>query len=70
MAKATAVRAVTDSAFLLGLVGFFGQIPTLFLAPVAGVYIDRWDRHRVLVVTQVLSLLQADPAGAAGTKTL
>ena len=50
------VYRLTDSAFLLGLVGFFGQIPTLFLAPVAGVYIDRWDRHRVLVVTQVLSL--------------
>ena len=53
------VYRLTDSAFLLGLVGFFGQIPTLFLAPVAGVYIDRWDRHRVLLVTQVLSLLQS-----------
>jgi MFS family permease len=53
------VYRLTDSAFLLGLVGFFGQIPTLFLTPVAGVYIDRWDRHRVLVVTQVLSLLQS-----------
>jgi MFS family permease len=53
------VYRLTDSAFLLGLVGFFGQIPTLGLAPLAGVYIDRWNRHRVLVVTQVLSLLQS-----------
>jgi len=53
------VYRLTDSALLLGLVGFFGQIPTLFLSPVAGVYIDRWDRHRVLVWTQVLSLLQS-----------
>ena len=39
--------------------GFCGQIPTLFLAPIAGVFVDRWDRHRVLVVTQVLSMLQS-----------
>ena len=44
---------------LLGVVGFCGQIPTLFLAPVAGVFVDRWDRHRVLVVTQALSLVQS-----------
>jgi MFS family permease len=53
------VYRLTDSALLLGLVGFFGQIPTLILAPLAGVYIDRWNRHRVLVGTQVLSLLQS-----------
>jgi MFS family permease len=53
------VYRLTGSALLLGIVGFCGQIPTLFLAPLAGVYVDRWDRHRVLVVTQVLSLLQS-----------
>jgi MFS family permease len=53
------VYRLTDSAFLLGLVGFFGQIPTLVLAPFAGVYIDRWNRHRVLVVTQALSMAQS-----------
>src|ERR671926_1300353 len=53
------VYRLTDSALLLGIVGFCGQIPTLFLAPVAGVFVDRWDRHRVLVVTQVLSMLQS-----------
>ena len=53
------IYRLTDSEFLLGLVGFVGQIPTLVLAPIAGVYIDRWDRHRVLVITQVLSLLQS-----------
>ena len=53
------VYRLTGSAFLLGLVGFCGQIPTLILAPIAGVFIDRWNRHRVLVVTQVLSLLQS-----------
>ena len=53
------VYRLTDSALMLGLAGFFGQIPTLVLSPVAGVYIDRWNRHHVLVVTQVLSLLQS-----------
>jgi len=53
------VYRLTGSAFLLGVVGFCGQIPTLLLAPFAGVLIDRWDRHRILVWTQVLSALQS-----------
>src|ERR687884_1154540 len=53
------VYRLTGSALLLGVVGFCGQIPTLLLAPFAGVFVDRWDRHRVLVVTQVLSMLQS-----------
>src|SRR4051812_13983867 len=53
------VYRLTGSAFLLGLVGFAGQIPSFLLAPVAGVLVDRWDRHRLLVVTQVLALLQS-----------
>src|SRR4051794_16738685 len=48
-----------DSALLLGVVGFAGQIPTFFLGPFAGVMVDRWDRHRLLVLTQVLSLVQS-----------
>src|SRR5262249_10880065 len=48
-----------DSAFLLGAVGFAGQSPTFFVAPFAGVLVDRWDRHRLLVATQVLFGLQA-----------
>src|SRR4051812_17771217 len=50
---------LTDSAFLLGLSGFAGQIPSFFLAPVAGVWLDRWNRHRILVITQVLAMLQS-----------
>src|SRR5947199_8706298 len=48
-----------DSAFLLGVVGFAGQVPSFFLAPFAGVLVDRWDRHRLLVATQALSLVQS-----------
>src|SRR3954467_13870417 len=53
------VYRLSGSVFLLGIVGFFGQIPTLLLAPFAGVLVDRWNRHRILVVTQVLSALQS-----------
>jgi len=50
---------LTHSALILGLVGFFGQAPTSLLAPFAGVLIDRWDRHRTIVVTQVAAMLQS-----------
>jgi MFS family permease len=49
----------THSALLLGVVGFWGQIPSLVIAPFAGVFVDRWDRHKILVWTQVLSALQS-----------
>jgi MFS family permease len=53
------VYRLTRSAVLLGLVGFAGQLPTFLLAPFAGVLVDRWNRHRVLVVTQALALVQS-----------
>jgi MFS family permease len=53
------VYRLTGSVLLLGVVGFCSQIPTLILAPFAGVLVDRWNRHRILVVTQVLSMLQS-----------
>lgn len=53
------VYRITDSPVLLGVVSFAGQVPAFFLAPLAGVLIDRWDRHRVLIVTQVLSMVQS-----------
>ncbi|HEX2972118.1 MAG TPA: MFS transporter, partial [Tepidisphaeraceae bacterium] len=59
IASSWLVYRLTDSAFLLGLVAFAGQAPTLILAPFAGVFVDRWDRHRLLVVTQILAMIQA-----------
>ena len=53
------VYRLTGSVLLLGVVAFFGQVPTLILAPFSGVIVDRWNRHRILVVTQVLSMLQS-----------
>src|SRR3984893_17157949 len=53
------VYRLTGSAFLLGLVGFAGQFPAFLLGPVAGILVDRWDRHRLLVVTQTSAMLQS-----------
>jgi MFS family permease len=47
------------SAYWLGLVNFAGQLPAFFLAPVAGVLVDHWNRHRLIVLTQTLAMLQA-----------
>ena len=53
------VYRLTDSVFLLGIVGFAGQFPTFLFSPLAGVLSDRWNRRRILVLTQSLSMLQA-----------
>ncbi len=53
------VYRLTGSALMLGIVGFSSRIPTFLLAPAAGVLVDRWDRHRTLVLTQTLSMIQA-----------
>ncbi|CAN5555333.1 MFS transporter [soil metagenome] len=53
------VYKLTGSALLLGVVGFSGQIPSFVMAPFAGVLVDRWNRHRILVVTQVLAMVQS-----------
>src|SRR4029450_2706522 len=53
------VYRLTGSALLLGVVGFAGQIPSFILAPVAGVLVDRWNRHRLLVITQIFALVQS-----------
>jgi len=53
------IYRLTGSALLLGLVSFAGQIPTFLLAPFAGVWVDRLDRRKMLVWTQVLAGVQS-----------
>jgi MFS family permease len=53
------VYHLTGSAFLLGVVGFAGQIPTFLLSPFAGVLTDRWNKYYILLFTQVAAMLQA-----------
>src|SRR5437763_10494628 len=53
------IYQLTHSSFLLGLVSFAGQLPLFLLTPFAGVLVDRFNRHRILIITQSLALLQA-----------
>lgn len=50
---------LTGSVFLLGLIGFTSQIPTFVLSPFTGVLTDRYNRLRIMVLTQALFGLQA-----------
>jgi MFS family permease len=59
LATSWLVYRLTDSALLLGVVSFAGQIPVFFFSPLAGVWVDRWDRHRAMIVTQVLAMIQS-----------
>src|SRR5438105_13509502 len=59
LAQSWLVYRLTGSPFLLGLVGFVGQVPVLAFGLFGGLLADRWPRRRLLVTTQALSLLQA-----------
>jgi MFS family permease len=50
---------MTGSVFLLGISAFAGQIPSIFLSPFAGVITDRLSRYKVLLWSQVFSMLHA-----------
>jgi len=53
------IYRLTNSAFLLGLIGFTSQIPIFILGPFTGVFADRWNRHRAIIITQILAMIQA-----------
>jgi MFS family permease len=53
------VYRLTHSPLLLGVVGFAGQFPAFVLGPFSGIVVDRTNRHRLLVVTQTISMLQS-----------
>ncbi len=53
------VYRLTNSPFMLGLVGFTSQFPMLTLTAVGGVLVDRWDRKAILIIIQYLGMAQA-----------
>jgi MFS family permease len=53
------VYRLTGSELLLGLVAFAGQVPAFLATPLGGLVADRWDRRRMLILTQSLCMAQA-----------
>jgi MFS family permease len=53
------VYRLTHSVVMLGWVNFASQIPTLFLLPIAGVFVDRFNKRTLLFLTQVLLMIPA-----------
>ena len=53
------VYRLTNSALLLGVVGFSSQILTFVFTPLAGVLVDRWERRSILLIAQIGLMLHA-----------
>ena len=53
------IYTMTHSAFMLGLTVFATQFPSFLLSLFGGVISDRYDRYKVLLFTQVASMIQA-----------
>ena len=59
LATAWLVYRLTHSALLLGVVSFSGQIVSFLLGPLAGVWVERMERRRLLVITQAAGAVQS-----------
>ena len=57
VAESWLVFRLTGSSALLGFSSFASQIPVFLLAPVGGMAADRWNRHRIIITTQTLSMI-------------
>jgi MFS family permease len=59
VAQSWLVYRLTGSSLLLGSVGFANQIPVFLMAPVGGMAADRFNRQRIVIATQVASMILA-----------
>ncbi|HJQ39465.1 MAG TPA: MFS transporter [Thermoanaerobaculia bacterium] len=64
VAQSWLIYRLTHSALLLGGIGFAGQIPVFVLGPIGGHVADRFDRRRVLLITQSASMFLASVLAA------
>jgi len=53
------VYRLTESPFLLGLISFLSMIPSIFISPFAGTWADRWNRHKIIIGTQIAFFIQS-----------
>jgi MFS family permease len=59
VAESWLVYRLTGSPLLLGAIGFASQIPIFLLSPIGGAIVDRHNRHKLIIVTQTLSMTLA-----------
>jgi len=59
VAQSWLVYKLTGSSLKLGAVGFASQIPVFLAAPLGGIVADRYNRHRVVIGTQIASMILA-----------
>jgi len=53
------IYQLTGSPFMLGIVNFCSKIPGFILGPLAGLLVDRFSRHKIIIFTQMMSMVQA-----------
>ncbi|MEN4043093.1 MAG: MFS transporter, partial [Anaerolineaceae bacterium] len=51
------VKNMTGSTLMVGLALIANSIPVLALGPVAGVFVDRWDRRKTMIIADILRAL-------------
>ncbi len=54
---------MTKSSFYLGLINFSGSLPVFFLSFIAGIYADRLNKRKLLIITQVIAMVLAFALG-------
>jgi MFS family permease len=59
VAQSWLVFQLTHSELLLGTAWFCTQLPVFALGPLGGLAADRYSRHKLVILTQVLSMMQA-----------
>jgi MFS family permease len=57
VAESWLVFRLTGSSTLLGVSSFASQFPVFLLAPLGGAVADRHNRHRIIIITQICSMI-------------
>ena len=59
VAQSWLVYRLTRSELLLGATGFCTHLPVFLFGPLGGLAVDRYSRHKLVLITQTLSMCQA-----------
>lgn len=57
------VFEMTRSSFYLGLINFSGSLPVFFLSFIAGIYADKLNKRKLLIITQIIAMILAFALG-------